>query len=599
MSRAARATTLLLSLLLSAVAWGQEGADIATGEGTIRGRLVRSSGSGAANAEVALYGLTTTGDAGLRRTRSDADGRFEFAGIAVDEMVYLVGARVDDIPFGSRVTFEPGQTLREIEIEVHDTSRDAGAVTAGPLQIRLAQGCTHLRAWHTHSLRNDTPNVIFVPEAERAGAEPLATTRLPAGAVGFELPMGAQGVEQEAGVVRFWGPLYPGEQDLEFGYGLPLGTDAVELGTDAVELDIQATPGASRIGIAVPPGHGVPSATGLESRGSVDFEGLRHDGYLAPALGAEDTFALRMPLAKVPGGDLEFPRSRLLLEMDDVALRVDEIHRVRSETPRASSGLPLACLPTPKDALDLRFSGEARAMGLARDPSGVIAIHGPIRAGESGLAFSYQLASPGDDLPFARRFGVPIEVFDLIVADTGIVPQTTRLHRRRPIRDQDRNYLALEAFAVQPDETIAITLHRLSSAGGVTPALAAGLIALAGLGALGYLLAPLRREDDPEKASESGTAMARQAIYKTIDDLDEDLATGKLSPEDHERMRGELKAEAVELLRREREAPRSQPPVKTHCPSCNTRVRAGDRFCSACGASLGPGPESDERESAA
>jgi hypothetical protein len=81
----------------------------------------------------------------------------------------------------------------------------------------------------------------------------------------------------------------------------------------------------------------------------------------------------------------------------------------------------------------------------------------------------------------------------------------------------------------------------------------------------------------------------REAVMRSIRDLDEDFETGKLEAEDHSRLRDELRARAVTLLRAEREgaAPAAaRTAASERCPGCNGAVRAGDRFCPACGARL-------------
>lgn len=588
---------LCVALLGLAAAAGAQNAvpEPRPGEGTIRGRLLYSDGrGGAAGADIVLYALSASGEAGVSRTTSDAQGRFEFAGIATDDTSYLVGARVAGVPFGETVRFAPGEMLREIQITVFEASGDLGAVRSGPLSVRVAQGCTHLRVWQRQTLHNDSQAVVLVPEDERSALEPIVSLRLPPDAAGFELPMGAQGVEQVDGEVRFWGPLYPGSQDLEFGYGIPVSAAITGVA-------LESSRGVPRVELRLPEGQPQPLGVALRELPRAVLDGLPHRGYDAGPLAPGASLSLRVPTPVRASQGLRVTQARLLLELDDVMLTVDEFHRLESATARAASGAPLLCLPTPAGASDLRFSADAQALGLALDPSGVLAVHGPIPAGEFGFALRYQLPATRNPLPFERRFGVEVALLELIVADTGIVPETRRLHRRRPIRSEDRNYQALEAFAIGANETVSVALRRLSPGRGFTRELAGGVTALLALATLAFLLRPLRGDGAADEDADPGLlSMERAAVYKAIDDLDEDLATGKLSPDDHARMRGELRARAVELLRAEREA--AQAPARTritHCPGCAARVGPDARFCSQCGRALGPAPNPDERESAA
>ena len=116
---------------------------------------------------------------------------------------------------------------------------------------------------------------------------------------------------------------------------------------------------------------------------------------------------------------------------------------------------------------------------------------------------------------------------------------------------------------------------------------------LAGLGALLFLVAPLRSQREPAQLAEpEGISTGRQAVYQAIEALDDDFEMGKLTHEDHQRMRAELRARAVVLLREEREAqgaatsPRVEPAT---CARCGAALRTADRFCSQCGASLPSG----------
>jgi hypothetical protein len=74
------------------------------------------------------------------------------------------------------------------------------------------------------------------------------------------------------------------------------------------------------------------------------------------------------------------------------------------------------------------------------------------------------------------------------------------------------------------------------------------------LAAVAVISAPLRadrRDDDPARDSAELERLeaAREAKYREIRDAELDFRTGKLSEEDFHRVDGQLRAEAVELLR--------------------------------------------------
>ncbi len=71
-----------------------------------------------------------------------------------------------------------------------------------------------------------------------------------------------------------------------------------------------------------------------------------------------------------------------------------------------------------------------------------------------------------------------------------------------------------------------------------------------------FVGAPLRARRDPDADTDADTGerealeAAREAKYREIRDLDMDLRTGKLSPEDYEAINAQLRAEAIEILDR-------------------------------------------------
>ena len=70
-----------------------------------------------------------------------------------------------------------------------------------------------------------------------------------------------------------------------------------------------------------------------------------------------------------------------------------------------------------------------------------------------------------------------------------------------------------------------------------------------------FVTAPLRRrpsaqQDDPVAAELADLEARKQAKYRQIRDAEADRAAGKLSDEDFRRLDGELRAEAVAILKR-------------------------------------------------
>ena len=66
-----------------------------------------------AGLEVVLYALAADGTPGLSRGETGPDGEFSFTGVSGEpEIVYLVGVRYLDVPYGERLSFPPGRAYR-------------------------------------------------------------------------------------------------------------------------------------------------------------------------------------------------------------------------------------------------------------------------------------------------------------------------------------------------------------------------------------------------------------------------------------------------------------------------------------------------------
>jgi hypothetical protein len=572
--------------------------DVPAGEAVIRGRLVRADAGPLADALVILYSLAPDGSPGLRSGRADAQGAFAFEGISGDPgIVYLVGARVGGVPYGARATFSAGQQELRVEIPVSQPTESLAKLERGDLRLRLERGCTHLRVRQAQVLTNDSDRVIFVPPERRAEAAPLLRMQLPEGAEGFETlaSAGSDGLVLEGGSLRFWGPLHPGRHEIEWAFGLPL--------RDALPLRVGLPDGAPG-GMLLLPRSGMQArGEGLVAEGVRELAGGAQALYRFGAIAAGGALELALEVAAAPEQTRPgLAESRLWLELDDVALDVSEQHtlKVEGEEILASDGSgPLLCLPLPPGAQEIRFATGTLGLGLSRDPSGALALHGPVPPGETPLALRYRLPSGGGAAPtrFARRFGTEVPLLEVFVADTGLLATSPRLHRRRPIVTEDRMYLHLEAFALERDEEVEIALEPLPARRASSRALASGAVLLGARGAAAFQLAPQRGGRGEVGAErESAAATERESIYRAIDALDEDLETGKLTPQDHEEMRSELRARAMALIASERAGARAAPAAAAAtapaaavaCARCAAPLRAGDRFCSQCGAAQEP-----------
>ncbi|HEY8154988.1 MAG TPA: zinc ribbon domain-containing protein [Myxococcota bacterium] len=575
--------------------------DVPGGDGTIRGRIVHATRpAAAADLPVLLYALPESAPPGVREGVADAEGRFVFSNVSSDpHTVYLIGVRVGEVPFGVRIRFAGGEREHAAVVSISDPTPDAAGVGVEEARWQLESGCDSLLVNEAHTLRNPTSRVIFVPESERKGREPLFRTTLPEDATGFEGHAGmfAGGVVLDGQRVAFWGPLYPGEQRLEFAWALPVKSAEARL---ARVLDS----GAQRLRVRTPAESPAPTAKKLGAGRVVHEDGRawreQEAGRVAPGERVEIAAGLPPP---VQSDALSLSEAQLWLELDDAALEVDTQLKlvVSGVTPLVSaSGAPLLCLPLPPGAEGLRFASQALELGLSPDAADRLALRGPLPPGESILALRYHLPARDGALALALRFPLSLPLLSVFATDTGVSVDAERMHRRRSFRNEDRGFLHWEAFEVAAGETVDLSLARLAPRRPLPTFARAGFAVLLAGCAMAFLIAPLRSpEAEPALVSPRAlhAAAERESVLAALRDLEEDFATGKLDVADHAQMRSELRARAVWLLAAERDArdaPAPAAPVApsavASCPSCSAAAAPGARFCSSCGVRLGTPP---------
>jgi hypothetical protein len=590
----------LVAVLLAAQSPAQEPgpapSDVPAGPGTIRGRIVHQGDPQRSLGGIALvlYALTRSGVAGARQSASEADGRFSFEDVSNDPTTsYLIAADYQGVPYpGTPVAFSPGALEREVEIRVAEVTTETRDVSVPSVRLRIDWQGRGLRVVESLTIRNASPRTVYVPAEARGTGVPALRVQLPVGAEEFMMPHAREpeGVEHRDGEVAFWGPLYPGEQDLSFSYLIPASGETV---------DIAATfpSGAERIEVLIPAGGPTPSGEQLVEKEAKAFDGRSFRVFEGPALAPGERLALslQVPEARVDPDSLEMAEARLLLSLDDAALEVREIHVLEVEGDTgvtAAEGKSLLQIHLPEASENLRFATDA--VGLVLEPlsGGGVEVGGVAPPGESTVQISYRIPVRGSSIDLIRSFEQGVPLLGILLADTGrLITESDRLHRRRPLRTDDLTYIQLEAFSVGPGEEVALRIstrppRRGSSQGGVM-----ALVLLAGLAAAALLVTPLFGRDlgaEDAEVEELPGVREREAIYAAIRDLEHDHETGKIAETDYRSMREELRARAVALLRREREGAvvleeRSASP---RCPSCEAEVRVGDRFCSRCGETL-------------
>lgn len=592
------------------------------GNGELTVQILHPADPGqAAGIDLALYALSPDGTPGFVGGKTDAEGRYTFRGISTDPgIVYLIGARFHEIPFGERTTFAAGQSEARVEIEVSEPTERVDGVDVEELRVRVDWMGDRLVFQEVLRLSNASGRVIRLPtdDPDRSiVVRPLGPDVRDFSAAGRSI---SDGLVLEDGRVRFQGPLYPGEQRVEYQYTRRIPEDTrtlrfpIELESPAKRVVVVA--GTSGLEISGP---GFVASNDLQADGGRKLEAWARAGLAA---GEVVEVEVHLPESRLDASLLKIPRTDVWLELDDtrLAATVDIQVEVEPGAPVAGTpDAPLLQVTIPDGATLQGVAPEAEALGLVPRDDGGFDVIGPIGAGKTSLGYSFRMPADPEGVRLGLRFPRDVEVLNVLIADTGLALDSHRLHRRRPFRSGTRNYLHREAFNVGPDETVDLELVPLRDEG-ISRNTAIGLTILAAAAGAFFLFAPLRslsRREAEQDVPRKEIQAQREAIYAEIRDLDHDHETGKLDPEDYERMRAALRARAITLLRQERDGattaaePAPQGPEQTSpapprpsadqapasatgphtggfCPSCGGRVASEWRFCSHCGGPLNP-----------
>jgi hypothetical protein len=594
-----RGVLLLAATLAAGAVRAQPAAEppgVPPGEASIRGRVVHAAdGSPAAGVETVLYALPAQAPPGLRRTTTDAEGRFAFDGVDGDPAgTYLVGARYQDVSYpGARIQFSAEETVREALVRVHEVTGEPGDAAIRELHVRLDWLGDRLEIEENLVVENPGARTVFLPAAKRAGRKPAIALALPAGASGLTGPLGLlpDGVGQVGGALQWYGPLIPGRNELGYRYRLPAREGTLRLA--------RALPAAPiRVTLLAPASGPKLEAPGLTEGESTVAEG-RGFRVLTGELSQRLALELTVPPARHDASAVSLAEVRIVGELDAAAFVAREEHviQVSGDGPVLAPGQEaLLAIPLPVGASELRFGAPQSGTRLAALPDGSgIAVTGPLAPGETVLEVRYRMPADGGPFALSRRFAARVPLLSVYLADTGrLRVASDRLHRRRPATTPDRTYLHLEAFELVPGEEVSFRVEPLPARRELPRAAAlAGLALATALAALslGGPLRPAAGEADAEAPeAESAAAREREALTAALRDLEHDFETGKLDPADYAPLRNELRGRVLRLLEAERSAAARPPapaaPAPPACPACGRAAAAGDRFCAGCGTRL-------------
>ncbi|MCH2185066.1 hypothetical protein MK280_04270, partial [Myxococcota bacterium] len=402
-----------LAHLMAASGWAQIGdqvtgpgggvPDLAPGDGVVRGRIVLPGDMRTgADLEIILYALQANGQPGLRRGQADESGFFSFGNVSSDpSTVYLLGTQYKDVPFGQRVTFLEGEKIAEVVLPLRAIRSDPVSVRIDDTTYKLDWVGSQLFVQASHQLHHDQDEVHFIPEGERADRPPLFQAKLPAEFSEFVSSPGGleQGLEQRGENILFWGPIYPGDQEIRYGFLIDTENLMPNPAGKTRNLSLRWTlpEGAAQVFLLTPDSEPTPMGAKIESLPLPrDFEGRSYTqsvlGQRAP--GDPIEFVLPIPAASDDPTRMKIARADYWLEADDTAMQVKaEFTLSVSGDLRllARNGQGLVRFPFPQGAEFSGLSGSAEAVGLGPHPDGGLTVRGPLPSGQTTLGVRYRV----------------------------------------------------------------------------------------------------------------------------------------------------------------------------------------------------------------
>jgi hypothetical protein len=213
-----------------------------------------------------------------------------------------------------------------------------------------------------------------------------------------------------------------------------------------------------------------------------------------------------------------------------------------------------------------------------------VELRGPIYPGDGEIELSYEIDTGSRDLKTELRIPEPLERLDIYVRDVGIRVDAGPLHPARAVRDGHDFYQHYAGFELEAGTRIPLHIRSLPEP---RPPAAWPRFLVAALLAGGCVLfvgwPVTRRAEGTEDESEDPEAAEKQRLFAALEDLEHDYETGKLTTEDHDRLREELRSDTLSVLARMRGAQAEPEPADERRCSCGRPLRPDDRFCSGCG----------------
>ena len=227
----------------------------------------------------------------------------------------------------------------------------------------------------------------------------------------------------------------------------------------------------------------------------------------------------------------------------------------------------------------------------------VLELRGPFFPGDYELLISYEVDAGGRVLDSTLELLDGAEQIELWVRDNGVEIDAGPLHSARATRTEEGFHQRFLGFDLAPGTEIPfrVAAKPPPGPGAIWPQATLAFALCLGLAyAVGQPVT--RRERFVDEPGESASSREKRALFAALRDLEHDFETGKLSQADHDRLREELRSDALRALarleRQSEEASEAEAPARAEqreaprtC-SCGRMAGDDDRFCAACGKAL-------------
>lgn len=577
---------LLLGFLGSAQSEAQEVGTPSVGA-TISGKTIHAAtGKPIEGVHVVLYSMDTSGDPSHSEIESDGEGSFLFENISSSPSVsYLLGARYKGIPFpGARVSFESGKRDAYVEITVSDTRPDPSGLGTEEITFRFDWQGRQLIVAQEIRLINPHSETLFIDEDDRETTPSLFQVPLPPNAQTLSFPFGVdpEGVQRGVDHLRYYGPIYPGDQIFRFSFVVREKEGEIKLGLPLVA--------SARVITILNPEKGPELKTSLISSEVLERDGRSYEVYRFKPR-SENTIQLDFSLPNaVPQPDrVHVKTGRWIVERDPVITSFNEEYKIQvsgNESVYEPSGGALVKVDLPEKAQNIRFLSEGTETELRADVDGGLALDGPLHPGETVLSLQYEIPTEGNSSRVVREIFSAIETLEVFVVDDGQThAYSPQLHRRRPVKTANRNYISLESFSVKSGQVVELHMTSLKIPEGIPKGLFFTVLLSGTLGIIFLMSSPLLTgKATLPSLTESAIEREQIALLASLRDLEHDFETGKISSDDHRQLRDALRYRTSQTYA-EPSIGHDEKPSQV-CGRCRNIPPNEALFCPQCGAQL-------------